>query len=107
MSSIHKASVALAAALVMCLLPLPYGFYMIIRVATSIIMAIWAVRFLSVERISFATISGGLVLLFQPIIKIPLDRLTWNIVDVILAIFLLVLVFKIDDTNRQSNESIK
>ena len=37
---------------------------------------------------------GALAVLFQPIIKIPLGRAVWNVVDVAVAIGLIVLLLK-------------
>lgn len=107
LTSLHKASLGLAIGLFMCVLPLPYGMYTIIRLATSIIMGCWAFRFLSMNRITLATISGGIVLLFQPFFKIALDRLTWNIIDVLLAIFLIIMVYRIDSVNTQEDETVR
>ena len=38
----------------------------------------------------------ALALLFQPFMKIALGRVMWNIVDVVVALFLIVLFFKED-----------
>lgn len=105
LSSIQKASLCLAVALIVCLLKMPYGFYTIIRLATAIIMGCWSVRFSSQSRWPLAVISGSIVLLCQPLIPIALDRFTWNVVDVLLAIFLLVIVFKLDIEQKDTNKS--
>lgn len=98
LSVLEKASLALAIALLLCLFPLPYGFYTIIRLAVSIIAGCWAYQFYRVRRTPLAIIAGAVAILFQPLIKIVLDRATWNIVDVILAI---VLVWLVVAQNRQ------
>lgn len=105
LSSIKKASLCLAVALIVCLLKMPYGFYTIIRLATAIVMGCWAVRFSSQSRWSLTVISGSIVLLFQPILPIALDRFTWNVVDILLAIFLLVIVFKLDTAHDDIDQS--
>ena len=33
---------------------------------------------------------GALAVLFQPMIKIPLGRMVWNVVDVVIAIVLII-----------------
>jgi hypothetical protein len=43
----------------------------------------------------------GLALLFQPFFKIALGRQIWNIVDVIVSIFLIATIFI--DRQRQRN----
>ena len=84
----------LAVVLLACLLPLPYGFYTLVRFGSMVAFAIFA--FLYYERNSkkIAVIFGSLALLFQPFIKIVLGRSVWNFVDVAVAILLVVLWFK-------------
>ncbi len=101
LSSLHKASVFMAAFLVMCIFPLPYGFYTIVRLATTILAICWAVKFYEQEKNTYAIIAAAVAVLFQPLIMIKLDRFTWNLVDITLSIILLFLVFKIDRTNNK------
>ena len=96
LSSLQKATLLLIIALLACLLPLPYGIYTIVRLGTAIVMACWTVRFYSLGKITMAIVCGGVAILFQPFIKITLDRLSWNIIDVTVAIFLLIVFFKVD-----------
>lgn len=98
LSFLDKATLLLAVALLLCLFPLPYGFYTIIRLAVSIIAGCWAYHFYKNSKVPLAIIAGAIVILFQPLIKIVLDRTTWNTLDVILAILLVLLVFT---QNRQ------
>lgn len=94
LSALEKSSLILAVALLLCLLPLPYGFYTIIRFATAIIAGCWAYKFFNAGKMTPAVISCAIVLLFQPFFKIVLDRTTWNVVDVILAIVILGIVVR-------------
>ncbi|MCM1139093.1 MAG: hypothetical protein NC453_11045 [Muribaculum sp.] len=93
LSTLEKSSLILAGALLICLLPLPYGFYTIIRLATAIIAGCWAYKFFQNGKTTYAVISCAIVLLFQPFFKIVLDRLTWNVVDIIVAVIIVCLVF--------------
>lgn len=93
LSFLEKASVILAGALLLCLCPMPYGFYTVIRLATAIIACCWAYQFYEAKKTSLAIIAGAIAILFQPLIKIVLDRTTWNILDILLAIAIIVLVF--------------
>lgn len=93
LSTLEKASLGLAIGLLFCLLPLPYGFYSIIRLATAIIAGCWTCKFSQKGQITNVIISCAIILLFQPFFKIALDRFTWNIVDVIIAIVILWIVF--------------
>ena len=49
--------------------------------------------YLSMNEKKLSQVFIGLAILFQPLIKISLGRTGWNIVDVIVAAFLIVSVF--------------
>lgn len=69
--------------------PLPYGYYMLLRlVATGVF--IWA-AFIAYERKSEALpwVYGVLALLFNPLIKIHLPKEFWAVVDIGSGILLL------------------
>ena len=93
-SALEKASLALAVALLACLLPMPYGFYTLVRLAAAIIAACWAARFYAERKAPLAVTAAAVAVLFQPIVKITLDRLTWNVVDVALAAAITFIVIK-------------
>lgn len=79
--------------LLLCLAPMPYGYYQLVRVVAMIAFAIMAYQYYEKENVPLAFTFGGLTLLFQPFIKVALGRTLWNVVDVIVAIGLIVLVF--------------
>ena len=81
----------LAALLLLCLAPMPYGYYQFIRLASMIVFAIMAYQYLEREKMPLAITFGGLALLFQPFVKIALGRTMWNVVDVVVAIGLVAL----------------
>jgi hypothetical protein len=71
--------------LLACLLPMPYGYYQLVRVVASAAFAFLAYQ----EREnSLLWVFVGLALLFQPFEKIALGRSLWNVVDVAVAVFL-------------------
>lgn len=74
LTTLGKASLILAIALILCLLPLPYGFYTIVRLATAVIAGCWAYNFYKRRKTSLAIVSGAIALLFQPFLKIPGQR---------------------------------
>ena len=88
---IYKIGLGLAIALVLCLLPMPYGYYTLVRFASMIIFGCMAYGFYKEEKMPFCIIAGSFALLFQPFVKIVLGRAMWNIVDVIVAIGLVIL----------------
>jgi hypothetical protein len=81
--------ILLAILFFLCLADMPYGYYQILRIVSMIGFSILA--FYSAESKNYpeAFLFIGLVLLFQPFEKIALGRTLWNIVDFIVAVFLL------------------
>lgn len=86
--------VIMAIALLGCLAPMPYGYYMLIRFAATVLFGIMAYEFFQDKQKGLYMICLILALLFQPIIKIALGRVIWNIVDVAVALFLVYLVLR-------------
>lgn len=102
LSILQKCSLALAVALLLCLASMPYGYYSVIRLATAIIATCWAITFFNDNKTPLAVVSAGIALLFQPFIKVILDKDTWTVVDVLVAIALIYISLK-----RQSLKSEK
>lgn len=84
--------IALIIALLLCLLPMPYGYFVFVRFFAFVLFAVMAVIYGLSERVHFAVICGALSLLFQPFIKIALGRELWNIVDVVVAALLVFFI---------------
>jgi hypothetical protein len=84
--------IVLAVLFFLCLADMPYGFYQFVRFAAMIGFAYLA--FLANKK-DEVFIYVGLALLFQPFMKITLGRTIWNIVDVIVGIFLLLSIFRV------------
>jgi hypothetical protein len=93
------AKIGLAAALLICLADMPYGYYQLVRFLAMIGFAYFAYSNYEKGNISMAFLCGLLALLFQPLLKISLGREIWNMVDVIVGIGILVSVFKPLDKN--------
>lgn len=90
----------LAIVLLLCLLPMPYGYYMFVRVVAAVSFAYFAYQFHSTKSEVMMLLFIALALLFQPIVKIPLGRELWNAVDVIVAVGMLVMYWR----NIRSNK---
>lgn len=84
----------LAIALLICLAPMPYGYYMLIRYAATILFSVMAYDYFQNRQKGLYVTCLALALLFQPILKIPFGREIWNLIDVVVAIFLLWLFFR-------------
>ena len=89
----------LAIALLICLAPMPYGYYMLIRYVATILFGVMVYDYFQNRQKGLYITCLALALLFQPILKIPFGREVWNLIDVIVAIFLLWLFFRKKETN--------
>lgn len=76
-----------------CLAKMSYGYYQFIRFIALIAFAYLAYKNYKEGNKLMAFIYAALAILFQPLLKIDLGRLTWNIVDVIVGIFLIGSMF--------------
>lgn len=86
--------IPLAILLFLCLAEMPYGYYQFVRFAGLIGFGILAYTANQQNKQTEMIIYGSLALLFQPFFKIALGRDLWNIVDVVVAIGLIVSIFK-------------
>jgi hypothetical protein len=85
--------ILIAVFLLLCLAPMPYGYYTLVRFVAMIVFGVMAYKYYQVKKEGLAITFGALALLFQPFIKIALGRTIWNIVDVIAAVLLIILFF--------------
>lgn len=77
-----------------CLLHMPYGFYVLVRFVAMVVFAVLAMQYSEKRNSALMVTFGALALLFQPFFKIALGRDMWNVVDVVVAIFLVALCIK-------------
>ena len=82
-------NIVLAVLLLLCLLDMPYGYYQLVRFIAMSVFAIYAYHYKENKENILSIIYICLALLFQPFIKITLGRELWNLVDVIVAVWLL------------------
>lgn len=92
--TICNVGLILAIALAICIFPMPYGYYTLVRLVSMIIFGCMAYTFYKEERMSLCIVAGSLALLFQPFFKIVLGKTMWNIVDVMVALALVLLWYK-------------
>ena len=81
----------MAVMLLACLLHLPYGYYSLLRFVAMVVFTVLAYQYNKEKNGALTVTFGALALLFQPFIKIALGRSLWNIIDVAVAVFLLIL----------------
>lgn len=84
----------LAAMLLLCLAPMPYGYFMLVRFVMMVVFGWMANQYYQKGHQGLTWAFGALALLFQPFVKIALGRVVWNIVDVAVAILLIFLFVK-------------
>ena len=91
---------AVAALLLLCLFDMPYGFYVLVRfLATAAFCFLAFVEYQqgNTDRMILFIV---LAVLFQPFLKITLGRVIWNIVDVVVAGYLIYSLYKVIKTNK-------
>ena len=68
---------------------MPYGYYMLVRFVAMVVFGLMAYQYYTRQKPIASVIFGVLALLFQPIYKIALGRVTWNVIDVLVAALLI------------------
>ncbi|MBO5633030.1 MAG: hypothetical protein J5965_28565, partial [Aeriscardovia sp.] len=76
----------LAAMLLLCLAPMPYGYFMLVRFVMMLACIVMAYLYYMRQKGVATWTFAALALLFQPIYKIALGRVVWNVVDVAVAV---------------------
>ena len=84
----------LAAMMLLCLAPMPYGYFQLVRFVAMVAFGVMAYKYYEEKKSVLAITFGALALLFQPFIKVALGRTMWNVVDVVVVIGLIVLYYK-------------
>ena len=78
-----------SALLLLCLAPMPYGYYQLVRFISMVLFALFAYNYWIKEIKPLAITFGALALLFQPFVKVALGRAMWNVTDVVVALGLI------------------
>jgi hypothetical protein len=88
--------IVLAILLLLCLAPMPYGYYELVRFVAMAVFGIFGYISIKEKKEIQGLIYIALALLFQPFFKIALGREIWQVVDVVVAILLILSLFKKD-----------
>lgn len=67
---------------------MPYGYYQLVRYITAFSFIWFALKANESKENDKVILFIAVAILFQPLIKIPLGRTIWNVIDVILAGYL-------------------
>ena len=81
--------IILAILFLLCLLHMPFNYYQGVRFVALLGFALLAYKCYEQKKIEVMIVYIGLVVLFQPFVKIALGRNGWNVVDVIVAVGLI------------------
>ena len=95
-------SIILSIFLLLCLAPMPYGYYQLVRFVAMVAFSVMAYRYYEEKKNGLAVTFGALALLFQPFVKVALGRTMWNVVDVVVAILLIALWWREREDLRNS-----
>ena len=91
--------------LLLCLIDANYGFYQAIRTIVSFGFAYLAYQYYSKGFSREAIIFLCLLILFQPLFKISLGRTIWIIVDIVIATCLLIHLFRLFLSKKDSQKT--
>ncbi len=87
--------------LLVAIAKMPYGFYIILRILTTLTCCLICYVAYNSKKIKTVIMSGLLVILYNPIIPIPLGRDIWIIVNLISLPMIILFLFSIK-RNRSS-----
>lgn len=72
---------------------MPYGYYTLVRFVSMVGFAYLTLSCVSLSKKNLAWCFGSLALLFQPLVPFKLGRDTWQIVDIVVGVFLVIVLF--------------
>lgn len=84
----------IAIALLACLLPMPYGYYMLVRFVCTFVFGYFAYNYFNKQNSTLALTFLVSAVIFQPFYKFVLGRAGWNLIDIVMAGILLYLYYK-------------
>lgn len=80
--------IGLALVLLLCLFPLPYGAFVLVRLITTCVCGYLAYDFYRRGDTIRCVVAALVAIVFQPIAKITFEREIWQVIDVIVALML-------------------
>lgn len=83
--------------LFIALFPLPYGYYQLLRLVITVTSGFIIYKdYINKQNISFSNIIFGLILLlYNPIFPVHLEREIWQVINIITAIIFLIYLFNV------------
>ena len=102
----YKVYFAVAALLLLALADMPYGYYTFLRLVVTVFAGCLAYNAFKANDKNYAWLFGAVALLFNPIIKVPLDRDIWAIIDLGLGIYFGYIGWKEKKSQKTIHSSI-
>jgi len=87
--------------LLIAVLDLPYGYYTLLRIVVFIVAGIIAFLAFKNDKELLLILFGAISILYNPIIPVYLNKNTWIIIDVLVAVFVLS-IFLLDTNDEAS-----
>lgn len=89
--------------LLIALLPMPYGYYTLVRICICLYSAFLAYKSWEEKIDIWMWIFIVIAVLFNPIIPIYLNRELWAIIDIVIAIVFFISISQLKLVDRQDN----
>jgi hypothetical protein len=83
-----------AVLLFLCLAPMPYGYFQFVRLSGALLFAYFALIANKEGSEGLKILYIALAILFQPFFKISFEREVWNLIDVVVGVFLLYSAYR-------------
>ena len=83
------------AALTIALLDLPYGYYILLRFIVCGVSVYFAIGAVDLQKTGWAWVLGGIALLYNPLVRVHLDRSLWSVINLATIWLLAVHMWKV------------
>ena len=96
--------IASAIMLLLAILPLPYGYYTLLRLivcGTAIYLA-WFTKL--INKMGWMWCMSFIAILFNPFIPIRFDRELWVLLDVVVAVVFIMFIIKLKENTKDQHE---
>lgn len=93
---------AVAAMLFLAILPLPYGYYTLVRLVCVVFFGYFAYFYFNTKKPVIACLCVLIVMLFQPLIKVFFSKGVWMFIDLVVAGFSIYLGAQTDRFRRDN-----
>jgi hypothetical protein len=85
----------------------PYGFYTFLRLVVCGGAAYLAFAAHSLDKRAWVWLMGATALLFNPVIRVPMARSSWQVVDLVTALVFAASLLFIRDRRRRSSKQLR